>query len=77
MADATVEDLPEEPAKKSKLPLILGVVLALAGGGGAFYATYANLLLPQEVPEIEGSSPKEANTEVEAGPAVAFVPIDP
>lgn len=34
----------ETPARSSKLPLILGLVLALAGAGGGFYATYAGLI---------------------------------
>ena len=43
MTDTTVEAPPEE-VKKSKLPLLVGVVLALAGGGGGFYATQSGLL---------------------------------
>lgn len=47
MSDATA-DAPEEedaPQKKpSKLPLIVGLVLALAGGGGGFYAASSGLL---------------------------------
>lgn len=37
---------PEETAgpKKSKLPLILGLVCAVAGGGGGFYAVSAGLI---------------------------------
>ena len=31
-------------AKASKLPLLIGLVLALAGGGGGFYVTYSGLL---------------------------------
>ncbi len=31
--------------KKSKLPLLIGVVLALVLGGGGFYATYSGLVL--------------------------------
>lgn len=45
---AETTDVPGEddaaPKKKSKLPLIIGVVLALAGGGGAFVATNSGLL---------------------------------
>ena len=41
MTDATME----EPVKKpSKLPLIIGVLLAITGGGGGFYAVYSGLL---------------------------------
>ncbi len=41
MAEAAA---PEEAPKKSRMPLLLGVVLALAGGGGGFYAVNAGLL---------------------------------
>lgn len=34
----------EPPKKKSKMPLILGVVLAIAGGGGGFMAVQMGLL---------------------------------
>ncbi len=43
MTDATVPD--QKPAKKtSKLPMIIGLVLALAGGGGGFFAVSSGLL---------------------------------
>jgi flagellar FliL protein len=38
------EATPDAPSKSSKLPLLIGLVLALAGAGGGFYATYAGLL---------------------------------
>ena len=39
-------EIPEQSAKKAlKLPLILGLVLALAGGGGGFYAVYSGMVL--------------------------------
>lgn len=44
MTDATVDDEEIEEKKPSKLPLIIGVVLALAGGGGGFFATQSGLL---------------------------------
>jgi flagellar FliL protein len=62
----------ETPQKKSKLPLIIGAVLALAGGGGGFYATWSGLLLAPESEEAKADEP-----EVEKGPDVAFVPVDP
>ncbi len=47
MSDATA-DAPvyetAEPKKASKLPLLIGLVLALAGGGGGFYAAWSGLL---------------------------------
>ncbi|MCW1955721.1 flagellar basal body-associated protein FliL [uncultured Lentibacter sp.] len=62
----------EEPKKKSKLPMIIGLVLALAGGGGGFFAVYSGLLFGVESPE------KEVKPEsVEELPDIAFVEVDP
>jgi flagellar FliL protein len=61
----------EEPKKKGgKLGLVLGIVLALAGGGGAFYAVNSGMIL--------GSSDDHAEEEHVEQPdeKVAFVPID-
>ncbi|UWR57885.1 flagellar basal body-associated FliL family protein [Phaeobacter inhibens] len=44
MTDAVVDTEQDAPAKKSKLPLIIGVVLALAGAGGGFFAVQSGLL---------------------------------
>ena len=44
MTDETVET-EDAPKKASKLPLIIGLVLALAGGGGGFYAVYSGMIL--------------------------------
>lgn len=69
-----VEETEDEPPKKSKLPLILGLVLALFGAGGGFYATWSGLLLGGE----------SADTEIKEGPAAetalpdfSYVEIDP
>lgn len=65
------------PKKKSKLPLIIGLVLALAGGGGGFYATYSGMLMWAE---SHGDMPAEKKTEkppVGAMPDIAFVAIEP
>lgn len=73
-ADADVEQ--EAPRKASKLPLILGLVLALLGGGGGFFAAQSGLLGGGASSEIE-------ETEIATGAddamdiAVSFVPIDP
>ena len=69
MADA--EEPQDVAPKKSKMPLIIGLVLALLLGGGVFYATWSGLILaPAEDHVAEG---------VEAGPLpdIAFVPVDP
>lgn len=44
MTDAVVDTEDEAPAKKSKLPLIIGAVLGLAGAGGGFFAVQSGLL---------------------------------
>ncbi len=65
-------DIPQDeaPKKKSKLPLIIGLLLALLLGGGGFYATWSGLILgpPQEDHAAEEESPL---------PDLAFVPIEP
>lgn len=43
MTDA-VSEPKEGPKKASKLPMIIGIVLALAGGGGGFYAVQSGML---------------------------------
>ena len=50
MSDAAT---PEEdaPKKPSKLPLIIGLVLALAGGGAGFYAAFSGM-----IPGLGGSA---------------------
>ncbi|QBF29690.1 flagellar basal body-associated protein FliL [Thalassococcus sp. S3] len=71
MTDATAEDA-EEPVKKSKLPLILGVALAIAGGGGGYFAVSSGLIL-------KGESQKGTANEatVDPLPEIAYVPVDP
>lgn len=62
------------PKKKSKLPIILGVVLALALGGGGFYATFSGMILGHDA----GHAGAEAEAEKAAPlPDIAFVPIEP
>jgi len=73
-------DTDEAPAKKSsKLPLIIGLVLALVGGGGGFFAVQSGLLLGSDSHAGEGDGhdmDKEAK-DVAAMPDIAFVPIEP
>jgi flagellar FliL protein len=71
MTDEIDNDADAPKKKGGKLGLIIGLVLALAGGGGAFYAVQSGMVLgpKDEMAESE-------KTEVEV-PVIAFVPIDP
>ncbi|MFM7443536.1 MAG: flagellar basal body-associated protein FliL [Tabrizicola sp.] len=66
-AEATAE---EEPKKRSKKPLLIGLVLALVLGGGGFYAAFSGLIL--------GGEEKHAEKEKSPGPltGIAFVPLE-
>ncbi len=66
-------DTEEAPKKKSKLPLILGLVLALVGGGGGFFATWSGMILAPapEVPEEAAVLPEDDL------PDIAFVELEP
>jgi flagellar FliL protein len=71
------EQLEEEPKKKSKLPLIVGMVLMLALGGGGFFSVYSGLLFaPPHEPTEEDLAMLESSP-LELLPDVAFVPIEP
>ncbi len=74
----------EAPAKKSKLPLILGLVLAIAGGGGGFFAVNSGMILGSgesgdEQAHADGDTHAEADGEGAGAdmPSAAFVPLDP
>ena len=63
--------LEAEPKRKSKLPLLIGLVLAILLGGGGFFATYSNMILGGGTHEAEAAQP-----EVKL-PDIAFVPLEP
>lgn len=71
---SNAEGAVEEPPKRSKMPLILGVVLALAGGGGGFYATWSGMIFGPEShhPEDTGTSAAKA-----VSADIAYVAVDP
>ncbi len=73
---STPADAPEPtPKKGSKMPLIIGLVLALVGGGGGFFAVQSGLLGGGETAdEVAEETPAESGTSTEA---VSFVAIDP
>ena len=70
----TEQGAEEAPKKKSKLPLLIGLVLMLALGGGGFFAVYSGMILaPHDAPAA--NSAHEAIPE--ALPQIAFVALDP
>ncbi len=69
MADSTAPQEAAPAPKRSKLPLIVGIVLALAGGGGGFYATFSGLVL--------GDAEDNGVAAPAALPDIGFVPLDP
>ena len=58
------------PKKASKLPLLIGLVLAVTLGGGGFYAVYSGMILSPS----GAHAPQE---DVAALPEIAFIPLDP
>lgn len=69
-----IED--EAPKKGGKMGMILGLVLAIAAGGGGFFATYSGIL---SLGESESSS-TDAEDNVEPEKQLAknvFLPLDP
>jgi flagellar FliL protein len=64
--DATLD---ADPKKRSKKPLLIGVLLALVLGGAGFFAVWSGLILGQS---------DHAETEAAPGPlqGIAFVPLD-
>lgn len=71
MADATTSDLESEP-KSSKMPLIIGLVLLLAGAGGGFFVTWSGMIFGHESVEAHEEEPAH-----ETQPKVVFLPLDP
>lgn len=72
---ATEEPVPDEdPVNKSKLPLILGLVLALAGGGAGFYATWSGMILGAQTTHAETPEKDEIK---DAFSNISFIEVDP
>lgn len=72
MSDTQAE-VEEAPPKKSKVPLIIGLALAMAGGGGGFYATFSGMVLGAEVP---GSKEEGEMAPVKIGHDVEYVAVE-
>lgn len=67
------EDVTEElPPKRSKMPLILGIVLALVGGGVAFFVTSSGMLS-----KTQEDSPQAQELTLEPLGEVSFVELEP
>lgn len=75
MSDAETE-VEEEPKKASKLPLIIALVVALAGGGGAFFAIYSGMILGGDAPAATAEQGAEEAREPFTAPDIAFIPLD-
>ncbi len=67
---------PEKDAKKSsKAPMILGLVLALVGGGAGFYATWSGMILGGD--QAEHHAEKPPHDALAPLGDIAFVAVDP
>ncbi len=77
MSDATADDEELEEKKPSKLPMIIGVVLALAGGGGGFFAVQSGMLGGSAPATHSDGHSEVVDEHVETAPLpdVAFVEV--
>jgi flagellar protein FliL len=73
-ASSGAEAPPETARKKSKKPLIFGLILALAGGGGGFMAVQMGLIGGAAHPDDHAA---ESVTELPEIAPVAYVAMDP
>lgn len=64
----------DDAPKKSKMPLVVGLALALIGGGGGFYATWSGMILGGG-----GADKHTADSEGIKDPFadIAFIEVDP
>lgn len=69
-------DSEKSPERSSKLLLVLGVVFALLGAGGGFYATWSGVLFGSQV---DGTMSESENLAAESsvGHDIAYVAMDP
>lgn len=82
MSDATMDAGAAAGKKPSKLPLLIGLVLALAGGGGGFFAVQSGLLGGANGDDSHDAAKAETahgdpHVETMALPDVAFVEVPP
>lgn len=80
MSDTTVDADDPAGTKPSKLPLVIGLVLALAGGGGGFYAVQSGLIgggaVAPDAPQADAGH-DDPHVETKALPEVSFVEVPP
>lgn len=78
MSDITVDDDIQDK-KPSKLPMIIGLVLAIAGGGGGFFAVQSGILGSSDVESSHDSATDKAmsedSVETKALPDVSFIEV--
>lgn len=74
MAEPEIAD-EEPPKKKSKLPLLIGLVLAIALGGGGFFVMYSGMLGGGKHEETAADADHAEAPSLLAD--TAFVPLDP
>lgn len=74
MSDATADAAGEDetpPKKGSKLPLLVGLLLALLGGGGGFYAAFSGLLPFGGAAQVGGADGHDVPSHAEGSQAAA------
>lgn len=72
-----VDPVEDGPKKTSKMPLIIGMVLALLGGGSGFAVVSMGLLGGESDSEHMANDKVDESTSESASLAVSFVPIEP
>ena len=72
---AATEIEEDAPRKASKLPLLVGLVLAVAGAGGGFFAVQSGIIGSGTLKEEADA--KASATKEDKALSVAFVAIDP
>lgn len=65
-------DTGDEVQKKSKMPLVLSLMLALIGGGGGFYLSWSGILLGPEQAHSD-----HVQSEISPIADVAYIAVDP
>ena len=75
MSDATLDDENVDERKSSKLPMIIGLVLALLGGSGGFFAVQSGFIGGATTEEIKEEIKETEEVDTFDIPDVAFIEI--